>query len=133
MCFIDTNGLSTQPPLSRRGFLGGGLVAGAAMAASLGRSRARPGVAEGAETGGGPGTAGVKLKWFGTNGWEISFGNKTILIDPWFNRFESGFLQNELNLDAVLPTDTALIDQHVKKADQILIGHGHLDHMADVP
>ena len=32
MCFIDTNGMS------RRGFLGGSLVAGAAAAAGLGRS-----------------------------------------------------------------------------------------------
>jgi len=130
MCFIDTNGMT------RRGFLGAGLAAGAAMAASVGRSLVQPGLAEGAETpeaGGGPGTSGVRFKWFGTNGWEISFGNKTILIDPWFNRFESGFLQNKLSHDTVLPTDTTLIDQHVKKADQILIGHGHWDHMADVP
>ena len=100
--------------------------------ASLGRSLFVPGAAEGAETApgsGGPGAAGVNFKWFGTNGWEITFGNKTILIDPWFNRFESGFLQNKLKMDATLPTDTALIDQHVKTADQILIGHGHWDHM----
>jgi Beta-lactamase superfamily domain len=130
MCFIDTTGMT------RRGFLGGGLAAGAAMAAGVGRSLLLPGVAEGAETpgaSGGPGAAGVRFKWFGTNGWEISFGNKTILIDPWLNRFESGFLQNKLNHDALLPTDTSLIDQHVKKADQILVGHGHWDHMADVP
>jgi L-ascorbate metabolism protein UlaG (beta-lactamase superfamily) len=113
------------------------MVAGVAMAtANLGRSLLAPGAAEGAETsprGGGPGAAGVNFKWFGTNGWEITFGNKTILVDPWFNRFESGFLQNKLKMDATLPTDTALIDQHVKTADQILIGHGHWDHMADVP
>jgi len=130
MCFVDSD-------WSRRGFLATGMVAGVAMAtASLGRSLFAPGAAEGAETsprGGGPGAAGVNFKWFGTNGWEITFGNKTILIDPWFNRFESGFLQNKLKMDATLPTDTALIDQHVKTADQILIGHGHWDHMADVP
>src|SRR6266540_3297378 len=130
MCFVDSE-------WSRRDFLANGMVAGVAMAtASLGRSLFVPGAAEGAETsprGGGPGAAGVNFKWFGTNGWEITFGNKTILIDPWFNRFESGFLQNKLKMDATLPTDTALIDQHVKTADQILIGHGHWDHMADVP
>jgi L-ascorbate metabolism protein UlaG (beta-lactamase superfamily) len=134
MCFIDTDGMPA--PLSRRGFLTGSLIAGAAATVSAGRSLLLPGVAEGAEpapAGGGPGTAGVNFKWFGTNGWEISFGNKTILIDPWFNRFESGFLQNKLDHDRLLPTDTTLIDQHVKKADQILIGHGHWDHMADVP
>src|SRR5882672_4421090 len=135
MCFIDTDGMGARSPLSRRGFLGG-LVARAAAAASLGGSLVRPGVAAGAGPAparGGPGAAGVSFKWFGTNGWEITFGNKTILVDPWFNRFESGFLQNKLNHDTLVPTDTALIDQHVKKADQILIGHGHWDHMADVP
>jgi len=129
MCFVDVE-------WSRRGFLAGGVTAGIAAAATLGRSLLTPGAAEGAETsprGGGPGTAGVNFKWFGTNGWEIAFGSKTILIDPWFNRFESGFLQNTLKMDTVMPTDTTLIDQHVKQADQILIGHGHWDHMADVP
>jgi L-ascorbate metabolism protein UlaG (beta-lactamase superfamily) len=135
MCFVDSESLRLAQ-LSRRGLLGAGLLAGAALAADAGRSLLLPGVAEGAETaprGGGPGAAGVNFKWFGTNGWEISFGGKTILIDPWFNRFESGFLSNKLDHDALLPTDTALIDQHVKRADQILVGHGHWDHMADVP
>ena len=84
MCFIDTDGMGARSPLSRRGFLGG-LVAGAAAAASLGGSLVLPGVAAGAEpapAGGGPGAAGVSFKWFGTNGWEITFGNKTILVIP---------------------------------------------------
>ena len=136
MCFIDSDAFRAGS-VSRRGFLGTGLAAGLATAAAgVGRSLFLPGVAEGAETpakNGGPGAAGVSFKWFGTNGWEISFGNKTVLFDPWFNRFESGFLQNKLKIDALLPNDTGLIDQHVKKADQILVGHGHWDHMADVP
>jgi L-ascorbate metabolism protein UlaG (beta-lactamase superfamily) len=87
----------------------------------------QPGVAEGAETppkSGGPGSAGVSFKWF---------GNRTILFDPWFSRFDSGFLTGTFNANAVLPLDEALINQHIKKADQILIGHGHWDHMADIP
>ena len=62
MCFIDTDGMT------RRGFLGGGLAAGAAAAASVGRSLLLPGMAEGAEepgASGGPGTSGVRFKWFG--------------------------------------------------------------------
>jgi L-ascorbate metabolism protein UlaG (beta-lactamase superfamily) len=136
MCFVDDASLAVQR-VSRRGFLGSGLAASVALAATdLGRSLLLPGVAEGAEpapAGGGPGASGVNFRWFGTNGWEISFGNKTILIDPWFNRFTSGFLQNKLDPNAVLPTDTTLIDAQVKKADQILVGHGHWDHFADIP
>lgn len=135
MCFVDAHWLSGQ--MSRRGFHGAGMAAGlAAATVDWGRSVLQPGVAEGAETpsrSGGPGAAGVNFKWFGTDGWEISFGNRTILFDPWFSRFDSGFLTGKFNPNATLPLDEALINQHIKKADQILIGHGHWDHMADVP
>jgi len=134
MCFVDDASLAAHH-VSRRGVLAAGLAAGAALAAG-GRSLLLPGVAEGAETApasGGPGSAGVNFRWFGTNGWEIRFAGKTILFDPWFNRFTSGFLQNKLDPNAVLPTDTTLIDAQVKNADQILIGHGHWDHFADIP
>ena len=78
-----------------------GLVAGLTAAAmDWGTSLVLPGVAEGAETpgaSGGPGSAGVSFKWFGTDGWEITFGNKTILFDPWFSRFDSGFFTGKFN------------------------------------
>jgi L-ascorbate metabolism protein UlaG (beta-lactamase superfamily) len=128
MCFIEPEALA----LTRRKFLGASL-AGAALAGS---GSLLPGLAEGAEptpTGGGPGGAGVRFTWFGTNGWEIAFGNRTILIDPWFGRFDSGFLTGKFNAGTPITTDAGLIDQHVGKADQILIGHGHWDHLADVP
>jgi L-ascorbate metabolism protein UlaG (beta-lactamase superfamily) len=138
MCFIDSASLSSlAESVSRRRFLGAGLVAGLTAAAmDWGTSLVLPGVAEGAETpgaSGGPGSAGVSFKWFGTDGWEITFGNKTILVDPWLSRFDSGFFTGKFNPNATLPLDEALIGQHVKKADHILIGHGHWDHMADVP
>ncbi len=122
MCFIDSASLSSLAEgVSRRRFLGAGLVAGLAAAAmDWGPSLVLPGVAEGAETpgaSGGPGSAGVSFKWFGTDGWEITFGNKTILFDPWFSRFDSGFFTGKFNPNATLPLDEALIGQHVKKAD----------------
>jgi len=73
-----------------------------------------------------------QLQVFGTNGWEITFGNRPSSSTHGLP-VRVGFLQNKLKMDAPLPTDTTLIDQHVNKADQILIGHGHWDHMADVP
>jgi hypothetical protein len=138
MCFADPGWLSTlSQGISRRGFLGAGMATGlAAATVDWGKSLLLPGIAEGAETppkSGGPGSAGVSFKWFGTDGWEISFGNKTILFDPWFSRFDSGFLTGKFNPNSTLPVDEGLINQHVKNADQILIGHGHWDHMADVP
>jgi L-ascorbate metabolism protein UlaG (beta-lactamase superfamily) len=138
MCFADAAYVSTvTESVSRRRFLGAGVAAGlAASAIAWGKSSLFPGIAEGAETpgrGGGEGSAGVNFKWFGTDGWEISFANRTILFDPWFSRFDSGFLTGKFNPNATLPLDEGLINQHVKKADQILIGHGHWDHMADIP
>jgi L-ascorbate metabolism protein UlaG (beta-lactamase superfamily) len=131
MCFFDPQSLD------RRQFLGTGLAAGlAASALDWSKSMMRPGLAEGAEAppkSGGPGTAGVKLTWFGTNGWEITWGNRTVLIDPWFARFDAGFFSGKFDPNTPLKTDEALIDQHIKKADHILIGHGHWDHMADIP
>jgi L-ascorbate metabolism protein UlaG (beta-lactamase superfamily) len=109
-------------------------VAGTAL--GLGKSLLLPGVAEGAEPApksGGPGSAGVNFKWFGTDGWEITFGNKTILLDPWFSRFDTGFFAGKFNAKTLIKVEEALIDQHIPKADQILIGHGHWDHMADIP
>jgi L-ascorbate metabolism protein UlaG (beta-lactamase superfamily) len=133
MCFVDPPWVTFESQgVSRRQFLGTGL---AAAALDSGRSLLLPGLAEGAEApkGGGPGTAGVNFKWLGTDGWEITFANKAILFDPWLSRFDSGFLTGKFNPNATLPTDETLINQHITKADQILIGHGHWDHMADVP
>jgi L-ascorbate metabolism protein UlaG (beta-lactamase superfamily) len=109
-------------------------VAGTAL--GFGKSLLLPGVAEGAEPApksGGPGSAGVNFKWFGTDGWEITFGNKTILLDPWFSRFDTGFFAGKFDAKTPIKVEEALIDQHIPKADQILIGHGHWDHMADIP
>ncbi len=138
MCFFDTSALSpVSAGVSRRQFLGGGLAAGVAgTALGLGKSLLLPGVAEGAEPApksGGPGSAGVNFKWFGTDGWEITFGNKTILLDPWFSRFDTGFFAGKFNAKTPIKVEEALIDQHASKADVILIGHGHWDHMADIP
>ena len=112
MCFIEPASLSTLAEgVSRRRFLGVGLAAGLTAAAmDWGTSLLLPGVAEGAETpgrSGGAGSAGVNFKWFGTDGWEITFGNKTILFDPWFSRFDSGFLTGKFNPNATLPASSS--------------------------
>ncbi len=138
MCFVDPNWFDTQSGgLSRRQFLGTGLGVGlAAATVDWGKSLLLPGLAEGAEApskSGGPGSSGVNFTWFGTDGWEITFGNKTILFDPWFSRFDTGFLAGKFNPNTPIKVEEALIDQHITKADQVLIGHGHWDHMADIP
>jgi L-ascorbate metabolism protein UlaG (beta-lactamase superfamily) len=120
--------------VSRRRFLSTSLVTG--LAATAVGSSMFPGVAVGAErapTSGGPGSSGVSFRWFGTNGWEISFQNKKILIDPWFGRFPTGFFTGNFDPTTPLVVHQDLIDQHITTADQILIGHGHWDHLTDIP
>ena len=138
MCFVDSAFVQAAAQrISRRGLLEAGLLSGVAAATGMGNSLLLPGVAEGAETpprSGGPGAAGVNLKWFGTDSWEITFGGKTLLFDPWFSRgVQTGFLAGKFDAKTPLKVEESLVDQHVKKADQILIGHGHWDHLADVP
>jgi len=127
--------------VSRRDFLGRGLAAGLAAATiDWGQSLLPPGVAEGAEpapANGGRGSSDVRLTWLGVDGWEITFANKTILLDPWLSRTPGGLFSRPFDPQRFLATpltlDEALIDRHIKKADLIVIGHGHYDHIADVP
>jgi L-ascorbate metabolism protein UlaG (beta-lactamase superfamily) len=126
---------------SRRGLFRTGAALGlAGVAMSLPPSPLLPGVAEGAQpapSGGGPGTAGVNFKWLGTAGWEISFGNTTILADPWLTRYNTGAFSQPggaaLDPDTPITVNEPLLDQHITKADVILCGHGHFDHIPDIP
>jgi L-ascorbate metabolism protein UlaG (beta-lactamase superfamily) len=124
--------------VSRRVLLQAGVAAGASLAGGL----AFPGVAAGAERAGhkrSEGRHGLRLTWLGTNGWKIRFraGDKdrTILLDPFLARFKTGFLEGKFDPQTPLqPAHAELIDRHIPTAvDHILIGHGHWDHIADVP
>jgi L-ascorbate metabolism protein UlaG (beta-lactamase superfamily) len=121
--------------ITRRGFLATGVASAAAAAVEIGAPlpvRAEDDEANRDDKG--PGAAGVKFTWFGTNGWEITFGNRTILVDPWFGRFDTGFFAGHFDPNTPLPPPReGLIAEHVTRADQILIGHGHWDHLADIP
>lgn len=135
MCVSDS--LIASAKLSRRRMFGLGAAAGlVAASAGIGTHALEPAIAHGAQPvpgSGGQGVAGVTFRWFGTNAWEISFGEKTILIDPWLTRFDSGAFSGRFNLQTPLSVDEPLLDRHLPKANQILIGHGHFDHIADIP
>lgn len=137
MCFIEGDWLDFMTRgLSRRQFLRTGITAGLAAATASVGAPLLPGLAEGARAAppsGGPGTSGVNFKWFGTNGWEITFGSKTILVDPYFERIQTGFFMGKFDSKTSLQVTPPLIDQYVPKADHILVGHGHWDHMMDIP
>jgi len=63
----------------------------------------------------------MQLTWFGTAGFKIESNKQTLLIDPYFTRNPKAFPKQDLQ-----PSD-------IHTAHQILITHGHFDHILDVP
>ena len=96
-------------------------------------------VAQRSET---PVAGGVTLKYLGTAGWEISDGRTTLLVDPYLSRLQmtspnddvlSGDSRKRFTQADAGESDTATIDQHIQRADFILVTHTHPDHALDVP
>lgn len=83
----------------------------------------------------------LKLRYFGTAGWEISDGNITVLIDPYITRMKLGTgpgvsaedTRKTVLRSDIFVSDTLLIDSLITKADFILVHHSHFDHLSDVP
>ena len=138
MCLAEVHEGATEG-VSRRDVLLAGAMTGALAVCG---SMLFPGVAGGAERAAkarSRRTEGLRLTWFGTNGWKIQFRangtERTVLVDPFLARFKTGFFESRFDPKTPLGSaDPALIERHVPESvDHILIGHGHWDHMADVP
>lgn len=116
--------------LSRRTMLGasGSTLAAGALAVAVGEN-AGAGI-----TGSPAKRSGVTFRWLGNNAWQIRFGATTILIDPWLTRFHTGvYTPAGADPHTPLSVDPAKIDPYVDRADLILVGHGHYDHITDIP
>jgi L-ascorbate metabolism protein UlaG (beta-lactamase superfamily) len=61
----------------------------------------------------------VSIRWFGTATFELAFGDKVILLDNFYDRPARN---RSLGFDAA----------EVTRADHILVGHPHFDHVADI-
>jgi L-ascorbate metabolism protein UlaG (beta-lactamase superfamily) len=77
--------------------------------------------------GGRPGD-GVRVRWLGTAGFEIAYGEHVVLIDPYVTRASLA----RCVLSTIAP-DLALVREHAPRADAIVVGHTHFDHALDVP
>jgi L-ascorbate metabolism protein UlaG (beta-lactamase superfamily) len=76
---------------------------------------------------------GIRLTYLGHAGWEISDGRTVVLVDPFVSRFALDESGAEPSPDGIVAPDTAAIDARIRRADYILITHGHWDHMLDAP
>lgn len=67
----------------------------------------------------------IALTYTGVAGWQIESAGKTVLVDPYFSRPD---------LDGVLESDPAAVAARApKRADLIVVGHSHVDHLLDTP
>jgi len=92
------------------------------------------------------GAARVRLTHLGAAGWEITDGQRVILMDPYLSRLRYrarfGLLDTpELHGDTRrvfgpgddLVSDTAAVDARITRADFILLSHSHFNHTLDMP
>lgn len=113
------------------------LIAGVSITAPMLAQRApgAPGAAPSAAPAAEPLPAGgIRLTYLGNAGWEITDGTHVVLVDPFlsqFARWQPGAAPEGPDPDGLYAPDTALINAHVKRADYILITHGHSDHALD--
>ncbi len=69
----------------------------------------------------------IALTYLGVAGWQLDAAGKTILLDPYFTR-------PDLDADAPIAPDPTAIAAHAPpRADLIMIGHSHIDHLLDAP
>ncbi len=74
----------------------------------------------------------VHLAYLGNAGWQIDDGKTVVLVDPYLTGFYFAAHPPKED-DPIVNPDTAGIDAHIKRADYILITHGHIDHLLDAP
>lgn len=75
---------------------------------------------------------GVRITYLGTNGYLLESRDTVLLIDPYFSR--QSLARTALKLEPV--RETKLINQWTRehpKIDAVLVTHGHIDHLFDVP
>jgi L-ascorbate metabolism protein UlaG (beta-lactamase superfamily) len=84
----------------------------------------------------------LRLSYLGTAGWEITDGKTVVLVDPYLTRLKTNTPNDPplpsdprplATLNDFVSSDQAVIDDHITRADFILITHTHFDHVLDMP
>ncbi|SCL45686.1 MBL fold metallo-hydrolase [Micromonospora eburnea] len=109
----------------------GGLAAGAPAQAAP--ATAAPVAAAPVAAATGRRSGAVSFRWWGTSGWRIDIGDRTVLVDPYLSRYDTGLFKGAFREDTPLEVATDVIDPLVDRAENILVTHTHWDHFNDVP
>ncbi len=70
----------------------------------------------------------IVVRWLGTAGFAIEHDGYTLLIDPYVTRASLLACAR-----GPVPSDAAAVRRYASKADAIVAGHTHFDHVLDVP
>jgi L-ascorbate metabolism protein UlaG (beta-lactamase superfamily) len=70
----------------------------------------------------------INLQYLGTAGFVITSAERTVVIDPYVTR-----PGGRTTLTRRLVPDAGLIRRTIPKADDVLVGHAHHDHVLDAP
>ncbi|SCL59632.1 MBL fold metallo-hydrolase [Micromonospora chersina] len=114
----------------RRRFLRDAAV-GAAAVSTAGLVAGAP--ARAATTTGTARSDAVSFRWWGTSGWRIDIGDRTVLVDPYLSRYDTGLFRGAFDENTPLTVRPTVIDPLVDRAENILVTHTHWDHFNDVP
>jgi L-ascorbate metabolism protein UlaG (beta-lactamase superfamily) len=73
------------------------------------------------------------FRWFGTAGWRIDIGSRTVLVDPYLSRYPTGMAAGSFDPATPLTVDTKTVGDNMGRPEAILVTHAHWDHFNDVP